>query len=56
MKERGSYTTDIAEIRRRVDAAGLTDVFAKPVDVATPALRALVSERPLAQASLQAAG
>ena len=28
MKERGAYTTDIAAIRRRVDAAGLTDVFA----------------------------
>ncbi len=28
MKERGSYTTDIGAIRRRVEAAGLTDVFA----------------------------
>lgn len=28
MKERGMYTTDIAEIRRRVDAAGLAGVFA----------------------------
>jgi hypothetical protein len=28
MKERGSYTTDIAEIRRRVDGAGLSDIFA----------------------------
>jgi hypothetical protein len=28
MKERGSYTTDIAEIRRRVDGAGLSEVFA----------------------------
>ncbi|HRP96458.1 MAG TPA: FAD-dependent oxidoreductase [Rhodocyclaceae bacterium] len=28
MKERGTYTTDVAEIRRRVAAAGLTDVFA----------------------------
>ena len=28
MKERGAYTTDVAEIRRRVDAAGLTGVFA----------------------------
>jgi hypothetical protein len=28
MKERGSYTTDNAEIRRRVDDAGLTGVFA----------------------------
>jgi folate-dependent tRNA-U54 methylase TrmFO/GidA len=28
MKERGSYTTDVAEIRRRVDAAGMTGVFA----------------------------
>jgi hypothetical protein len=28
MKERGAYTTDIAQIRRRVDAAGLTGVFA----------------------------
>lgn len=31
MKERGSYTTDIAAIRQRVQAAGLTDVFATPV-------------------------
>lgn len=31
MKERGSYTTDIAEIRNRVEEAGLTGVFAKPV-------------------------
>ena len=30
MKERGSYTTDIAGIRRRVEAAGLTDVFVTP--------------------------
>lgn len=28
MKERGSYLTDVEEIRRRVAAAGLTDVFA----------------------------
>ena len=28
MKERGSYTTDVAEIRRRVEAAGMTGVFA----------------------------
>ena len=27
MKQRGSYLTDVAEIRRRVDDAGLTDVF-----------------------------
>ena len=31
MKERGSYTTDVAEIRSRVAAAGLTNVFAVPV-------------------------
>ena len=28
MQERGAYTTDVAEIRRRVDAAGMTNVFA----------------------------
>ena len=28
MKKRCSYTTDVAEIRRRVEAAGLTNVFA----------------------------
>jgi hypothetical protein len=57
MKERGSYTTDVAEIRRRVDAAGLTDVFATPVaDVATPALRVLATAKAVAQTSLQAAG
>jgi hypothetical protein len=28
MKERGLFTIDVAEIRRRVDAAGLTGVFA----------------------------
>ncbi|GMV45742.1 MAG: hypothetical protein AMXMBFR66_11400 [Pseudomonadota bacterium] len=44
MKQRGSYTTDVAEIRRRVAAAGLTDVFAKPV--AAPRRRARESERP----------
>ncbi|MFT9057793.1 MAG: hypothetical protein ABF449_14540, partial [Ethanoligenens sp.] len=27
MKERGSYTTDVQQIRERVDALGLTDVF-----------------------------
>jgi hypothetical protein len=31
MKEIGSYTTDVAEIRRRVEAAGLTDIFDTPV-------------------------
>lgn len=34
MKERGSYSTDVAEIRRRVAASGLTDVFATPVPAA----------------------
>jgi len=33
MKERGLYTTDIAEIRRRVAAAGLTDVFAASTEL-----------------------
>ena len=28
MQQRGAYTTDVAEIRRRVDTAGLTGVFA----------------------------
>jgi len=28
MEQRGSYTTDVAEIRRRVEAAGLTNLFA----------------------------
>jgi hypothetical protein len=39
MKERGSYTTDVAEIRSRVDAAGLTDVFAEPL--ASPRLHGM---------------
>ena len=57
MKERGSYTTDVAEIRRRVDAAGMTDVFATRVgDIATPALRGLRAAKPVAQASLPALG
>jgi hypothetical protein len=29
MKQRGAYLTDVAEIRRRVTAAGLTNVFAR---------------------------
>ena len=36
MKERGLYTTDVAEIRRRVDAAGLADVFAARTEPASP--------------------
>lgn len=36
MKERGTYTTDVAAIRARVAAAGLTDVFAARATV--PAL------------------
>jgi hypothetical protein len=57
MKERGSYTTDITEIRSRVDAAGMTDVFAtRLADVATPAPHALATAKAVAQASLQAAG
>ena len=32
MKERGSYTTDVAEIRRRVEAAGMTGVFAETIE------------------------
>jgi folate-dependent tRNA-U54 methylase TrmFO/GidA len=57
MKERGSYTTDIAEIRRRVDAAGMTDVFAAPVaQNAMSALHGLGTAKPIAQASLQAVG
>jgi hypothetical protein len=42
MKQRGSYTTDVEEIGRRVEAAGLTDVFAVPV--ASPRLREFVAE------------
>jgi hypothetical protein len=38
MKQRGAYTTDVAEIRRRVEAAGLTDVFNTPAADAVPAL------------------
>lgn len=29
MKQRGTYTTDIPKIRRRVEAAGMTDIFRK---------------------------
>ncbi len=35
MQGLGLYTTDIAEIRRRVEAAGLTDVFAARTDCAS---------------------
>jgi hypothetical protein len=51
MKQRGSYTTDVAEIGRRVEATGLTDVFATPVasprrrfvtETAQPAMHAAV--------------
>jgi len=34
MKQRGSYLTDVAEIRRRVAATGLANVFAACPDVA----------------------
>lgn len=53
MKQRGTYTTDVAEIGRRVDAAGLTDVFAAPV--ASTLQRALAA-RPAVQASVLAVG
>ena len=33
MQERGSYTTDVAKIRRRVEAAGMTGVFAARTDL-----------------------
>lgn len=35
MKERGSYTTDVTAIRQRVEAAGLTNVFAEPLEPTT---------------------
>lgn len=38
MKQRGAYTTDVAEIRARVEAAGLTNVFATPAAEWVPAL------------------
>jgi len=38
MKERGLYTTDVAEIRRRVAAAGLAEVFAARTEPASPRL------------------
>jgi folate-dependent tRNA-U54 methylase TrmFO/GidA len=44
MKELGSYTTDIAAIRQRVEQAGLTSVFATPI--ATPVASALRSFAP----------
>ncbi len=31
MKQRGLYTTDVGEIRNRVNEAGLSDVFSKPI-------------------------
>jgi hypothetical protein len=52
MKERGSYTTDVAEIGRRVQAAGLKDVFAVPV--ASPRQRRFAAET--AQAAMLAVG
>jgi hypothetical protein len=44
MKELGSYTTEVAAIRQRVEQAGLTNVFAEPI--ATPAASALRSFAP----------
>jgi hypothetical protein len=35
MKQRGSYTTDVAGIRSRVEAAGLIGVFAEPLEPTT---------------------
>lgn len=52
MKQRGSYTTDVAEIRRRVAQAGLTDVFATPVADALTVLPYAAAAR---GAALQAA-
>lgn len=51
MKERGSYTVDVAAIRKRVDDAGMTDVFAEPVS--TPVAPALRRFAPAAQATMQ---
>ena len=53
MKERGSYTVDVAEIRKRVDAAGMTGVFAEPI--AAPVAPVLRSFAPAAQAATLAA-
>lgn len=52
MKERGTYTIDVAEIGRRVDAAGLTDVFATPI--AAPRQHGFATET--AQAAMHALG
>jgi hypothetical protein len=52
MKERGSYTTDVAKIGRRVEAEGLTGVFAAPV--ASPLQRGFATET--AQAAMHALG
>jgi hypothetical protein len=54
MKQLGSYTTDVAEIARRIEEAGLTDVFAAPAALTVPS--SLRSFAPTAQASLQAVG
>jgi hypothetical protein len=52
MKDRGSYTTDVAEIGRRIEAAGLTDVFA--ARVASPRQRGFATKR--AQPAMLAVG
>ena len=52
MKERGSYSVDVAEIRKRVDDAGMTGVFAEPV--ATSVSPARRSFAPAAAAGMAA--
>ena len=49
MKERGSYTVDVAEIEKRVEQAGLTGVFAETIE--TPLAHTIRSFAPAAQAA-----
>jgi hypothetical protein len=49
MKERGSYTVDVAEIRKRVDDAGMTGVFAETIE--TPLAHTIRSFAPAARAA-----
>jgi len=54
MKQLGSYTTDVAEIGRRIEKAGLTNVFAAPD--ASSRRRAARAAKPVVQPTVHAAG
>ncbi len=54
MKQLGSYTTDVAEIGRRIQKAGLTNVFAAP-DASSPR-RGARAAKPVVQPAMHAVG